>query len=477
MNKTVYINTTTMVSAATSTQTFLITKLNHILVGIPLYTFKWSFPEMEFLPYVEVDIGNGTFVAHGDSYVINEADDASLPSERIGVALTTGPRPEGCNPGAFAFPIFKIDKQLDTSMDIGLKFENATLVSDLTSTGYFYVVSVNNKRYGIPTYFYSKVYPFTETLPQSSINVNTLLNISPTLNNETSQILFAGSTNLNSKIKTYADLIQRIKMQLGWPVVQVEVCDEQIVDFIDQAIEWYTKYAGYTEEFLVFDSNIYKPGVGVKMDDLFTQLYCMRELEPRVSNKQSKYTEHNILLQDYDLDSYRKVIDIWSFDEGGHAGGDFLFSMEYIFAQQTYFSYVLGNYGFDLVTWHILKDWIDTREKMFALKRRYSFDEKNQILRLIPEPTSGQRFVGVIGAYVERAIKDIISERWVFFYALALTKITLGHIRGKFGSVQLFGGGTINAEVGAQGLEEKNRLEEELLDKHGEVSPNKFFIG
>lgn len=477
MNKTIYINTTTMVSGATSTQSFLVTKLNHILVGLPLYTFTWTFPEMEFLPYVEVEVGNGTFVNQATSYVINEADDCPLPSERIAVAVTTGARPEGCNPGAFAFPIFKIDKTLDTSVDVGLEFENATLVSDITSTGYFYVVNINNKRYGIPVYNYSSVFPFSTSYPQSSINVNTLLNVSPTLNSETSQQMFAGSTNLNNKIKTYADLIMRIKMTLGWPVVQIEVCDEQIVDFIDQSIEWYTKYAGYTEEFLIFDSNIYKPGVGVKMDDVFTQLYCMREIQPYMSNNAAKHTEHGNLLQDYDLEDYRKVIDIWSFDEGGQNGGDFLFSMEYIFAQQTYFSYVLGNYGFDLVTWHILKDWIDTRERMFALKRRYSFDERNQLLRLTPEPITGQRFVGIVGAYVEKPIKDLIMERWIYQYSLALTKITLGQIRGKFGSVQLFGGAQVNTEIGAQGLQEKEKLELELMEKHGEVPPFNFFIG
>lgn len=477
MNKTIYVNTTTMVSGATSTQLFLVSKLNHILIGLPLYTFDWTFPEMEFLPYVEVEIGNGTFVNQATSYVINESETCPLPSERIGVALTTGARLEGCNPGAFAFPIYKIDKKLDSSMDIGLEFENATLVSDLTSTGHFYVVNINNKRYGIPVYNYSSVFPFTTSISQSSINVSTLLNISPTLNSETPQQMFAGSTNLNNKIKTYSDLIRRIKMQLGWPVVQVEVCDEQIVDFIDQAIEWYTKYAGFTEEFLVFDSNIYKCGVGIKMDEVFTQLYCMRECKPFMSNAAAKHTEHNNLLMDYDLDDYRKVVNVWSFDEAGQQGGDFLFSMEYIFAQQTYFSYVLGNYGFDLVTWHILKDWIDTRERVFALKRRYSFDERNQILRLLPEPSTGQRFVGVVGAYVEKPIKDLIAERWIYHYSLALTKIALGQIRGKFGSVQLFGGGQINVEIGAQGLAEKEALQTELMKEHGEVNPFLFYIG
>lgn len=489
MGKTIYINNTTLVTGATSEGKYLITKLNHLLVGLPLYTFTWTFPEMDLLPYTEISIGNGTFVTQATSYSISPGGPAEY--QNVAVAVTTGNRvpicvsgvPEissaayGCVSGAFAFPIYKIDKTIDNSLNTGLEFENATLVSNITSTGQFYVMEINGVRYGTPIYTYSNLYPFTSSTPQSAINVNTLINISPTINNETPQTFFAGSTNLNSKIKTYADLIRRIKMQLGWPIVQVEGCDEQIVDFIDQAIEWYTKYAGYTEEFLIFDSSIYKPGIGVKMDDVFSQLYCMQQIQPRMSNTAAKNTEHGSQLQDFDLDSYRKVVNVWSFDEGGQNGGDFLFSMEYIFAQQTYFSYVLGNYGFDLVSWHILKDWIDTRERMFALKRRYNFNERTQMLTLTPEPITGQRFIGILGAYVEKPIKDVIMERWVYKYALALTKIQVGNVRGKFGAVQLFGGGTVSIEIGAQGLAEQEKLEAELMDSYGEVTPNQFFIG
>ncbi len=58
-----------------------------------------------------------------------------------------------------------------------------------------------------------------------------------------------------------------------------------------------------------------------------------------------------------------------------------------------------------------------------------------------------------------------------------MTKIALGNIRGKFGSISLYGGGSVNAEVGAQGLAEQKALEELLL-KGGEgpsIAP--FFIG
>ncbi len=490
MSENIYIQKPVLITSTSAIDVkYLVTKLNHLLVGVPLYKFANSYPDIDFIQETNINIDNGTFT--------NLATTSYVPE--MAVALTTGcryPNPPvysesvgsdtlaSCTfsitstSGIFAFPFYKIDQKLDSSYDTGLEFENATLVSNLSATDTYYVVQVNGERYGIPAVNYNSVYPnLASWKEQSDINVTTLLNITPTINNTTSQTNFAGSTNLNSKIKTYADLIKRIKMQLGWPIVQVEGCDEQIVDFIDQAIEWYTKYAGYTEEFLLFDSNLYRPGIGIKMDDIFTRLYCMQQIQPSMSIENSKHTDQSKYLMDYDLEDYRKVVNVFSWDEAGANGGDFLFSMEYIFAQQTYFSYVLGNYGFDLVSWHILKDWIDTRERMFALKRRFEFNDRTQMLKLLPEPITGQRFIGIIGAYVEKPIKDLIMERWIYKYALALTKIQVGNVRGKFGAVQLFGGGTVSIEIGAQGLAEQEKLEAELMDSHGEVPPIKFFIG
>src|SRR4051794_7651505 len=80
---------------------------------------------------------------------------------------------------------------------------------------------------------------------------------------------FNGSTNINSAIQSYDQLVQRIYGLLGSPAVDIEVCPETIYDFINQAMEWYTKYAGFTTEYLVFDSTIYEPGLGVKLDKCF----------------------------------------------------------------------------------------------------------------------------------------------------------------------------------------------------------------
>lgn len=279
-----------------------------------------------------------------------------------------------------------------------------------------------------------------------------------------------GSTTLNPVVKTYDDLTKRVKMQFGWPTVDVELCDAVIYDNINQALEWYSKYAGYTEEFMMFDSNQYVKGMGIKMDDVFSVLG--RTYDTDLSAVSGR-------MYDYDKEDYRKVISIGSFDPVEYSGTDYLFTLDYMFAQQTYFSHMMGNFGFDLVTWHVLKDWLELRAKLFATQPQVMFDKTTQFMRLVPEPTQARtRYVGVISAYVEKSIANMIAERWVYQYALALSLIQVGNIRSKFGQVSLLGGGAIQwNELLQQGTTLKTQLEEELMTKFGESQPLGIFVG
>jgi hypothetical protein len=177
----------------------------------------------------------------------------------------------------------------------------------------------------------------------------------------------------------------------------------------------------------------------------------------------------------------RKVIDIYSHEESSSSSLNTLFTIEQTLAQQTYFSYAMGNYGFDLISWYVLKQWLETREKMLSTKRYFKFNERTQHMLLIPEPKTGERFYGVVSCYVEKPVYDLIKEPWVYQYALALTKITLGRVRGKFGSAQLFGGTTLDTSILQEGLTEKKELEEMLLKGaspgFGDADPPMFFVG
>ena len=376
------------------------------------------------------------------------------------------------------------------------------------------------------------------------------------------------STNLNSKIDNFNRLSDRILRSLGYPFVNVEIHRDTLYENISISCEMFAKFAGYTQEYLLFDSNLYVKNQGIRLDHLFS-LQNSDSLQQQVEfNNESKdfsnYIQENETLYvansaipgtyfstisalsaslkdgtfanqifsedvysvitdssstilsglstyftpsfkqnfttegtvtgkrekfmnsfDYDILDYRKVIAVQDFEEGSSTGINTLFTIEQTMAQQTYFSYAMGNYGFDLVSWYVLKDWMEMREKLLATKRSYTFDDRTQMLRMYPHPRSGgssaARFYGVVSCYIERPIRDIIKEHWVYQYSLALTKIAVANIRGKYGSVTLFGGGSLNSsDLMTQGLSEKEKLETALYESApglGDAEPPMFFVG
>ena len=277
------------------------------------------------------------------------------------------------------------------------------------------------------------------------------------------------STYGHNIINVHNDLIVRIKQNLGYPVVDVEICDDVIGDYVNQAVELYTKYAGHTEEYIAFDSKNYPVGRGIHLPTVIETLY---------ETYQGDDTSLSAVYVDDQLNDTRKVLNVFSFDPAEFTGTDALFTLEYVYAQQAYYSVQLGGFGFDLITWETLKQFLDLRKKMFSSTPRVLFDVRTQRMRLIPEPTDDKGFIGVIGCYMERPVSDLLKERWVQQYSLALTKIAIGNVRSKYSGVTLFGGGSINgSDLLSQGLKEKETLEQELLNDVGEAELPMFFIG
>ena len=371
------------------------------------------------------------------------------------------------------------------------------------------------------------------------------------------------STNLNNRIDSFSRLGDRVLRTLGYPFINVEVHKDQLYENISIAAEYFTKFAGYTKEYLIFDSRMYKKNYGIKLDELFSLQTSntfkeQKDLQTRNPDFTKEITDGTIFVStsgapgslftgisslssallsgidpydiftpdlytkivtevptissifktkvkdkftvegvdsvntnqfvnsfDYDVMDYRKVIAMTDFEEGSSTGINTLFTIEQTMAQQTYFSYAMGNYGFDLISWYAMKNWMETREKLLATKRSYTFDERTQIMRMYPQPNAGNsdiRFYGVVACYVERPIRDVIKELWVYQYTLALTKMVVANIRGKYGSVSLFGGGSVNStDLMTQGLAEKAALEEQLMTGEapgqGDADPALFFVG
>jgi hypothetical protein len=112
------------------------------------------------------------------------------------------------------------------------------------------------------------------------------------------------------------------------------------------------------------------------------------------------------------------------------------------------------------------------------LKPYFRFNPDTQILKLIPEPNKALSYYGLVGCKVQKPIKDLVSQLWIFRYVTALTKISVGNVRGKYGGTNLFGGQTVNyQDFMNQGIKEKEELEKELMSNYVDSDPVRFFIG
>lgn len=96
------------------------------------------------------------------------------------------------------------------------------------------------------------------------------------------------STNLNNRNKTFDDLANKIMYQLGYPTITVELHKNQVYSAIQNAIEFFTKYAGFTEEYLIFDSRIYDHNKGIRLDKLCTLASQASAREHSVNPEQFK---------------------------------------------------------------------------------------------------------------------------------------------------------------------------------------------
>jgi hypothetical protein len=273
------------------------------------------------------------------------------------------------------------------------------------------------------------------------------------------------STHLNSRIDTIEKLATRNLRMLGCPLIKLELAQDMAFEAISKAVELYTQYTEPDREFLLFDSTIYTPGVGIKMDTLFVNT-------PETNTAYDPTDPNTQVGKDYDLMDWRRVIDVVNVEEGENQGTNILFTMQYAMVQQMGALMHSGglNKGFDMVTWYNMNEFLEMRNKMLALKTFSRFDPNTQILRLFPEPdVDGKgKYWALVECYLEPRFRDCLKNHFVQSYSLAIMKIMIGNVRGQFNGVNLLGNGTVNYnDILQQGLTEKEKMEEQLLNGTG----------
>lgn len=230
------------------------------------------------------------------------------------------------------------------------------------------------------------------------------------------------------------ELARSIREQLGYPSVEVELTTQQLNTAIELAIEMLRQKssAAYKKKFFFMDI---KP----------------RQQHYILTNKAAGF------------DKIVNVMGAYRFTSAflSTAGGSGVYGQ--VVLQHLY------NMGtFDLVSYHLVSQYIEQLEHLFATRLTFVFDEHERKLSFFDSFIYPERVI--LDATTEKTVQEILVDRmtkpWVEKWALAESMYMLAQIRGKYSSLPGAGGGiSLNAsDLYQQATDLKNTLLQEIDD-------------
>lgn len=210
-------------------------------------------------------------------------------------------------------------------------------------------------------------------------------------------------------------LMTDIRMDLGYPVVDVELTPQQLDYAINVALQEFRARSGMA----------------------YTRGFFFMHVKP---NEQRYYLTNKI-------SGMNKIVDVMgiyrltsAFLSSAHGAGVY----GQIVLQHLY------NMGtFDILSYHIMGEYTKLLEMLFAARLTFQWNEQKRELFINHRFPMAERMV-CIEATVERTEQDLMSDRyvrsWIRRYASAMARMMLAEIRGKYSVLPGAGGGiTLNA--------------------------------
>lgn len=237
------------------------------------------------------------------------------------------------------------------------------------------------------------------------------------------------------------DIAHAIRMQLGYPVIEVELTKEQLDKSVQVAIEELRRNSAvYRRGFMKL--NIV-PGI---------QRYVLSNKTPGIIQPDGTETGYDHVVQ------VMGVFRVTSaFMTSAHGSGIF---------GQVVLQHLYNMGTFDLLSYHLVSQYIEQLEHLFASRLTFSWNETNRTLWL--HQVFSHRETAVMDVAVERTIQDLLTDRftkrWIERYALAHARMTLAEIRGKFSTLPGAGGNiSLNAaDLMTKANEEMEKLQAEI---------------
>ena len=225
---------------------------------------------------------------------------------------------------------------------------------------------------------------------------------------------------------TLIEFRKYIKEMLGWPIINIEITDNQLDNAINNAVQ-------------LFYENHYD-GVNLGYVSL-----------PITSGTTS-----------YTLDSHiHDVIKILSNDNFNYSNDPLLIK------ESLQFGSCLSSH-YDLISLEIWKQNLQNLQNVYNKEILFDFNSISKQLVLHIEPEADTTYM--LRVYQsELDLADVYNDIWLKNYAVALSKKQWGSNLGKYSGAQMPGGSEFNySDIISEAKEEINELKEELEDKYSE---------
>lgn len=257
--------------------------------------------------------------------------------------------------------------------------------------------------------------------------------------------------NIAPEEKAKAAMIQDVLLDLGAPLVTVELTPEQLDHCIEDAILIYTKYASFTPQCLGIDLLDYEDDKGINLK------------------------KFNI-----------SVINDIAF---APAFGFGMSTSELAFGYSGYISHMPIWRPYSFVSMECMYELKELAQRMLAPKPDWTFIPQTGILKLMPEPKYAYKNLwlsyrgapghhnghipAIIECEIEPPLWQLYSNEYVRRLTTAHAKILLGTIRSKYSNISLPGGGQLD---GATLKQEGAAEEKELIDNIRQESFGNHFM-
>lgn len=231
-------------------------------------------------------------------------------------------------------------------------------------------------------------------------------------------------------------LIDYIKQELGYPVIAIEVTNDQIENQINKALEEYIEIA--------------EGGVQYRFSTLTTT---------------SGTLDYSL---NYDVQAVVKVFD------GLNSSNGWVSVFPDKFQSDMYGSHVTAG---DLISVEFTRHYMDTIEHLFNINPRFDFNTMTSVLHLYKDPGTTETMGYVYYQKMDHTTKtNIYDNIWIKDFSSALTRQQWGRNLSKYSGTMLPGGITQNADsILSEAKEDIERLRLDLREKFS--LPAMFFVG